>query len=250
MAIYWGAAINSRLNIGHRHILPTYPAMFILCGAAGHWFGRQGRLGWAMRAAIIGCLVALAVDCFASYPHYLAYFNRIAGGPSNAYKHLIDSSLDWGQDLPGLKRWLVEHDLDDPRKTPVYLSYFGTANPTYYKIHATEVSGGRPRLVGPLTEGVYALSATNVERLYQLFPGRWSATHEKAYQEAVAALRTVQSPQPAMGSPLLQSVGEPFANQAIALFDDLRMGRLCADLRQRTGRQRRILAADLPSECR
>ena len=65
------------------------------------------------------------------YPHYLAYFNWIAGGPVNGYKHLVHSSLDWGQDLPGLKRWLNEHDLDSTGKTPVYLAYFGKAKPAY-----------------------------------------------------------------------------------------------------------------------
>ena len=39
-------------------------------------------------------------------PDFLAYFNELDGGPGEAYKHLVDSSLDWGQDLPGLKAWL------------------------------------------------------------------------------------------------------------------------------------------------
>jgi len=32
-------------------------------------------------------------------PHYLAYFNELAGGPANGFKELADSNLDWGQDL-------------------------------------------------------------------------------------------------------------------------------------------------------
>ena len=39
-------------------------------------------------------------------PHYLAYFNELAGGPANGFKELVDSNLDWGQDLKNLKLWL------------------------------------------------------------------------------------------------------------------------------------------------
>jgi len=33
------------------------------------------------------------------FPHYLAYFNELAGGPDTGYKWLVDSNLDW--DKPG-----------------------------------------------------------------------------------------------------------------------------------------------------
>ena len=34
-------------------------------------------------------------------------------GRDDAYRHLVDSSLDWGQDLPGLATWLAEHEDDE-----------------------------------------------------------------------------------------------------------------------------------------
>ena len=40
------------------------------------------------------------------HPHYLAYFNEPAGGPRDGYRRLVDSSLDWGQDLTGLSDWM------------------------------------------------------------------------------------------------------------------------------------------------
>jgi hypothetical protein len=46
------------------------------------------------------------VSSVAVYPHYLSYFNELAGGPANGHHVLIDSNLDWGQDLKGLKRWM------------------------------------------------------------------------------------------------------------------------------------------------
>ena len=101
-----------------------------------------------------------------TYPNYLAYFNRIAGGPANGYKHLVDSSLDWGQDLPGLKRWLKEHDLDSPGKTPVYLAYFGQANPAHYHIRAMELCSPDSHSVIPLSAGVYCISHCSPARLW------------------------------------------------------------------------------------
>src|SRR5207248_5064511 len=64
-------------------------------------------------------------------PHYLSYFNVFAGGPAEGYRHLVDSNLDWGQDLPSLKRRL---DALGSRR-PV-LAYFGEAPPGAYGIRA------------------------------------------------------------------------------------------------------------------
>jgi len=51
------------------------------------------------------CLLATIASTLRVYPHQLAYFNEIAGGPENGWKHLLHSNLDWGQDL------LLAHDI-------------------------------------------------------------------------------------------------------------------------------------------
>jgi hypothetical protein len=43
------------------------------------------------------------------YPHSHSYFNELAGGPHNGWKHLHCSSVDWGQDITYLKAWLNKH---------------------------------------------------------------------------------------------------------------------------------------------
>ena len=149
LGVYWCAAISSHLNIGHRHLLPTYPPLFVLCGAAGWWFR-----GWPgirnesrphlpfSRGMGIGLSVALALltlETLYRFPHYLAYFNGLVR-PANGYRHLVDSSLDWGQDLPGVRRY-IETKHPAP---PIYLSYFGFASPVYYgipAIHTYSVTG-------------------------------------------------------------------------------------------------------------
>lgn len=133
MICYWAAVIPGHLNIGHRHILPVYPPMFILAGVAGRWL--EPAAGWfgRMQRVLVALLVSLLVAEMAyRFPNYLPYFNAIAGGPARGYRHLVDSSLDWGQDLPALKRYLEQH----PPAGPAYLSYFGNASPIYYRIPA------------------------------------------------------------------------------------------------------------------
>lgn len=149
LGVYWAAAISSHLNIGHRHLLPTYPPLFVLCGAAGWWcrgwpgIGNESRRHhrFAREMGIALCIgVALsAVETLYRFPHYLAYFNGLVR-PAQGYRHLVDSSLDWGQDLPGVRRY-IETKHPDP---PIYLSYFGFANPVYYDvpaIHTYSVTG-------------------------------------------------------------------------------------------------------------
>ena len=53
------------------------------------------------------------------YPHSLSYFNELAGGPENGYKHLNNSNIDWGQDLLYLLKWLKEH----PEASSIRVAY-------------------------------------------------------------------------------------------------------------------------------
>jgi hypothetical protein len=52
------------------------------------------------------------------YPHSLSYFNELVGGPANGHAHLLDSNIDWGQDLLLLKEWLDAH----PEASPLGLA--------------------------------------------------------------------------------------------------------------------------------
>ncbi|HEY6071302.1 MAG TPA: glycosyltransferase family 39 protein, partial [Chthoniobacterales bacterium] len=124
--VYGAFAMTAQLNIGHRHILPIYPALFVASAAVVRFFNKNYRVIFASAVAIL--LAWQIGESFASRPNYLAYFNQIAGGPSRGYQHLVDSSLDWGQDLPGLKTWIDDHRAIVDQK-PVYLAYFGTADP-------------------------------------------------------------------------------------------------------------------------
>ena len=149
LGAYWAAALLIPLNIGHRHILPIYPPLFVLCGAAGYGLAAtvpgRARPARGLGLALGGLLAALAIEAVACFPRYLAYFNVLAGGSAHGYRHLVDSSLDWGQDLPGIKRYIESH----PNDGPAFLSYFGTASPDSYAIPAQYLHSVRGQDVAP-----------------------------------------------------------------------------------------------------
>jgi len=127
MFVYTAFAIHSRLNIGVRHLLPAYPFLLAAVGAAPFAALRDHRR-WL--AALLCMIVILQiVEAVRIYPHHLAFFNVFAGGPSRGPEYLLDSNIDWGQDLIHLRRWLDAHG-----NPPVCLAYFGTADSAHYGI--------------------------------------------------------------------------------------------------------------------
>ncbi|HEX5445105.1 MAG TPA: hypothetical protein VFW87_14800 [Pirellulales bacterium] len=96
-------------------------------------------------------------------PHWLSYFNELAGGPTGGPKHLIDAQVDWGQDLLYLKKWYDAH----PDARPFGLVYFGPIDPQlvgiefYLPPRAVDVSADRAAVAEAPAEilpGWYAIS--------------------------------------------------------------------------------------------
>jgi 4-amino-4-deoxy-L-arabinose transferase-like glycosyltransferase len=133
VVIYFSIAVFSRLNIGFRHLLPIYPFLFVIVGLAAAWLWSGNRVKRVAMSLLVAWQIGISWHV---YPHYLAYFNEFIGGPKNGHKVLTDSSLDWGQDLKGLKVWMDENSVK-----AVQLGYFGTADPKYYGIEAVYLPG-------------------------------------------------------------------------------------------------------------
>ena len=254
--MYWAFALSTTLNIGHRHLLPVIPATIVLLGAAGEPIARilrrrdasetplrgSGRKEYlfaslrvtcggtvAAAAVVVALLIWHAVESIRIAPDYLAYFNALDGGPTQAYKHLVDSSLDWGQDLPGLKDWLDQQGLDGPSSAPVFLSYFGTARPQYYNIAAKALPSFLDwqvtALPEPLTGGTYCISATMLQGEYLGAPGPWSPAYESGYQQAVQDLRIFASTNTdkSARAALLRQTGEDFWFKVFHSYEQLRL---------------------------
>ncbi len=161
LAVYLGWSMTAHINIGLRHVLPIYPFLLMLAGAA------IARLLQLRQRLVVGSAVlACAIEVSMAYPHTLAFFNILAGGPTGGSRYLVDSNVDWGQDLKGLKRWM-----DDQHVGHINLAYFGVADPEYYGIDCTFLPGS-PTWVdpdsvqAPRLPGYVAVSATLLRGVY------------------------------------------------------------------------------------
>ena len=129
--VFVAVAILSRFNLGHRHLTPVYPFLCVAIAPSAAWLSERGARAVAVAALVASCFVSFAM----ATPRYLSYFNVVAGGPRGGAKHLVDSNIDWGQDLIRLKRWMSTQGVDE-----VDLAYFGTADPRAYDIKFRKVS--------------------------------------------------------------------------------------------------------------
>ena len=167
------------INLGLRYVLSIAPYVFMAAGKVvpgveglsrtWKWFGR------AISLALVSATIASTLWI---HPHYLAYFNWVSGGPDRVPVRLVDSNLDWGQDLVGLRAWCRKYAPEQP----VGLAYYGQINPSIFglinpadrldwflpavkpgSITLLPMNQGppHPRLVGPakrLMPGYYAVS--------------------------------------------------------------------------------------------
>ena len=230
-AVYLPAAILQNLNIGHRHILPLYPPAYVLTGSVALVWVRARP--W-LRGVIVALCVYFVAETLWIAPNYLAYFSPLTGGPAKGYTQLVDSSLDWGMNLPNLKRWLNQHNPGD--RDPLYLAYFGTDSPNYRGIKCQRLPGffEPPRSPPyPLRPGLYAISATLLQTVYTRTFGPWNKIYERDYQEVrqhIAAFEATPPGSPARAEMIRQSSEEAWIREYEA-YDNLRFGRLCAYLR-------------------
>ncbi|MDX1414110.1 MAG: glycosyltransferase family 39 protein [Candidatus Promineifilaceae bacterium] len=147
--IYFGASVISALNLGYRHLLPILPFIYLSIGGLASppvrvwtWqhFSRNengtGRESLAPVVLVSLLVVNLILIAFWIHPHYLSYFNIVAGGPENGRNILIDSNIDWGQDLQRLDSWMQKQGIEK-----VKLGWFGTADPAYYEIEFDPLPG-------------------------------------------------------------------------------------------------------------
>lgn len=202
---YWVMSVNMSLNIGHRHILPTYPVFYVIAGAAALWFLTAGSLRRVAVAGVVGACALHAGESVLSRPFYLAYFNAAAGGMERGYRLLVDSSFDWGQGLPDLENWLEALRATGDR-TPVFLTYFGADSPRARGLDVIRFGDetndtGERVFPAPVRGGWFVIGATHFHRVYLTTRGaEWTEAHEALYRtllerRAAAAKAGTRSPE-------------------------------------------------------
>ncbi|HUS94464.1 MAG TPA: phospholipid carrier-dependent glycosyltransferase [Patescibacteria group bacterium] len=168
--LFFLVSMGSSLNIGYRHLLPILPFLYLLGSGMTALPAVTARLPLWEARLVKGMLIAvvasvLIIDIIL-HPHYLSYFNILGGGPSNGHQILVDSNLDWGQDLLRLKKWMAHNEIEK-----VKLSWFGTADPGYYDIdyeplpgltHHFDLWWDVPFDSETPEPGIYAISVSNL----------------------------------------------------------------------------------------
>lgn len=120
--------LRDKAQAGIRYFLPIYPLFFVLAGGAAAFLWKRNKF---LKFAVILLLSWHASEALRVFPHHLAYFNQFAGGPSNGYRYLRDSNVDWGQDLKGLGEYVRERGYPE-----VVILSLAPSDPAYYGIPA------------------------------------------------------------------------------------------------------------------
>lgn len=167
IAVYWLSSVTSPLNIGVRHVLPTFPFIYALvsrevvawlrswpAGAVETWWEALKRLFHIFIAPLprylfVGVLLLwMAAGMLAAFPFYLSYYNELAplavravragaaggslplvgrGSVDTGYLIAVDSNYDWGQDLRRLAEFVEANGIQT-----IAVDYFGGGSPRHY----------------------------------------------------------------------------------------------------------------------
>ena len=178
ITFYWWTSINANLNIGIRHLLPVFGFTYILVAGQVATLAKNLKLKaqnhsskskvfnfkfsfYAFRFTLFVLIVWYLIEFVSAYPYYLTYFNQLAGGPSGGHRYVVDSNLDWGQDLKRLGDWTKERGIQK-----ISVDYFGWADQkhyigdAFYWVRNAEYTSAEQFLRGNPQGGYIAVSVT------------------------------------------------------------------------------------------
>ena len=168
--VFGAAAVTSRLNIGERHLFPIYPFLMVAAGAVA-----SVRLSATAARGVAALALAAALEGVAACPYPLTHFNVASRLLYERHQMLVDSNLDWGQDLRRLKAFMDRRGIAE-----IKLAYFGTASPAHL--------GLRHQALPALNWYTRYESTTKGD--LDLRPGEWVAISATAFVGVYARERT------------------------------------------------------------
>lgn len=123
---YFAFAMESRADLGIRHLLPIFPLLFIIAG-------QIVKIKSKFFSYFVWILLILSiVESIIIFPNYISYYNQIVGGTDNGYKIARDSNLEWGEDLKLIKMYMDQKNIQSP-----FVEYMWDSKSAldYYKIN-------------------------------------------------------------------------------------------------------------------
>jgi hypothetical protein len=126
------ASSETGMNHHFRYVFPVLPVLYLIAGGSACLPCR-----WPMMMS----LAAVICGSLSIFPHSLSYFNLIAGGPGQGHAVLVDSNIDWGQDLIHVRRWVNAH----PQAQPVTLAWAASYPSRAIGLELPRTPPGRPQ---------------------------------------------------------------------------------------------------------
>lgn len=163
--------VSSQTGVNHhfRYLLPAFPFVGVLVSRAATVSGSIPRL------LVAGALLWNVSSSLLVFPHSMAYFNELAGGPAGGQRYLLHSNLDWGQDVWDLAEWCTRH----PEASPLHVAFRNSYSEELLRSQLSQTSSRNAanfRIVGldrraestdrhpPVSPGWYAIS---VHRMHE-----------------------------------------------------------------------------------
>lgn len=145
-----------------RYAIPALPFLFVFAGSlVGNSVATRTTTRIAVTAIAIQACIMLSMT-----PHWMSYFNVIAGGPAAGHRWLGDSNIDWSQDCIRLAKWQQKH----PECQPMYTALFASVDPAIHGVNMNPVpaemlierSERFQRFDTPAVPGYYAVSTVSL----------------------------------------------------------------------------------------
>jgi len=131
--IFTTVSAKSGFSEHMRYVLPAFPYFFVALSqvAISSSHVSVSRIALLRTVFVMFFVMWIIASSMWIYPHSISYFNETVGGPLKGGNHLLGSSLDWGQDLLYLQRWIRNRASDGPLR----LAYYGCVPPQLLNLH-------------------------------------------------------------------------------------------------------------------
>lgn len=174
LLIFVLASLQTGMNHHGRYILPAIPFLIVFASRLTcSWVILNGRVCQFIFICLLGWH---AFEGIRYSPNQLSYFNQFAGGPANGSLHLVDSNIDWGQNLPQLRKFCLDNQISRIR-----LAYFGSVDSAIYGIMSDPIPFANSNRImqtpaqDRLPPGWYAVSVSLLRGRAAVAPGAINA---------------------------------------------------------------------------
>lgn len=165
-------SMSGNLNLGVRLVLGLYPPLAVLAGyGVARLWSSSVPARVPARVLVVGLLLWQGIATVRTRPDFIAYFNEFVGAHPEHF--LVDSDLDWGQDLLRLEDTLRVRGIDT-----LSIGYSGSADLTKHSLPPYHVLEPNERVTGWVALSMYTLQEGRAKDRLPLATGyRWLAAY-------------------------------------------------------------------------